>query len=698
MQTPRMEYSCCCRVESLQALRSLKPLLAGLCALAIYLGISLLGVTTALAQVSQQVPDALVENDDGGAVRITGQVTYTFGYFGLGVDQPTIAMLDHAGFVDRNPHFVAPIESQVLGQLLSDFRHSPFTYTLSLPIEPVGELRDVDGDNEHDKGVMIFVIAFDFNIFGDSYMDARDQLAYNWQYNYSSTRVTMNWEITGGKLLVYAPDDQQGFPAGFGDDGRLFTGDEPAVRLPQGYTVVDLDASPFRFDRSRYPSITLVEPDLAETVDLSDLSYTAAFDQLIDLLREEYAFTVEKGVDWDALHAAFRPQIEKAEREQDSLAFRRALGALALSIPDGHMNDSVYEDWSERIAGGVGLSLCETHDGRILVPQILSDSPADRAGIEPGAELIAINTVPAAQYVNEIELPWNVSSAHVRQIYQLYLAPLAPIGAAMEIEFVNPDAADTPRTVTLTSAAENVLDECGTHSATHRGLILGNSGQYPIDARFTPDNRYRYVISTDFAYELRLTIMLWERVLASLNDGYGEGLIIDLRQNPGGLGPLAAHMLAYLLSEPFDAYGYSEPSSAADGLPSGSSTIIERIVPVPPAMRYDGPVAVLVGPYCRSACEIFAYIVKATGRGAVIGAYPTAGMVGSVNWVNMPEDEQFYYSAGSVIDPNGQVIIEGTGVEPTILVPIDESTLFSETDPLVDAAIAYFDGLSGETP
>ena len=106
-------------------------------------------------------PDATVEiaNDEGGPVVLTGEVTYTNPFFTTGVSQPLIILEDQAGFVDRNEYFLFPQESQVLGQITSNFYESPFTYSVALPIEPQGSLRDVDHDGEEDTGVMYFINA-----------------------------------------------------------------------------------------------------------------------------------------------------------------------------------------------------------------------------------------------------------------------------------------------------------------------------------------------------------------------------------------------------------------------------------------------------------------------------------------------------------------------------------------------------------
>ena len=49
------------------------------------------------------------------------------------------------------------------------------------------------------------------------------------------------------------------------------------------------------------------------------------------------------------------------------------------------------------------------------------------------------------------------------------------------------------------------------------------------------------------------------------------------------------------------------------------------------------------------------------------------------------------FTVGRAVDMNGDIHIEGQGVPPTVKVPVDEETLFSDGDPLMDAAIDYLD-------
>jgi hypothetical protein len=57
----------------------------------------------------------------------------------------------------------------------------------------------------------------------------------------------------------------------------------------------------------------------------------------------------------------------------------------------------------------------------------------------------------------------------------------------------------------------------------------------------------------------------------------------------------------------------------------------------------------------------------------------------------MPEGLQLQYSTGRSVNADGEIIIEGTGVIPTVQVPVNEETLFAEGDPVLDAAVAHLD-------
>jgi C-terminal processing protease CtpA/Prc len=104
---------------------------------------------------------------------------------------------------------------------------------------------------------------------------------------------------------------------------------------------------------------------------------------------------------------------------------------------------------------------------------------------------------------------------------------------------------------------------------------------------------------------------------------------------------------------------------------------------------------VLVGPNCASACEYFTHDMTLQDRAAIVGQYPTAGLAGGQTTYLMPGGIQLQYSVNRGLDADGNIIIEGTGVVPTVKVPVNEDTLFSEGDPVQDAAVAWLDSQIG---
>ncbi len=636
---------------------------------------------------SGDFPMATIGSDEGGPVSITGVVSYTSPFFTAGVAEPIVILEDQAGFVDRNRGFIMPRASQTIGQITSDFFQSPFSYQIALPIEPQGTLKDVDHDGREDNGVQIFAIAYWTNKFGDPFLEERDLDGGGWSTAYASTLVSddadTEREIIGGKLLIFAPDNKQGFPAGFGDDGLLFTQDDPLVLVPKGYSLVDLDSDPFIFDRSRTPVVNLIEPDATALVDNSALGYAEAFDALVEQLSREYAFTEYKGVDWSSLHEQFRPLFEAAESTGDASAYRRALRDFSWAIPDGHVSGPfVFEDFREATSGGLGLALQKLTDESTIVSFLTPGGPADEAGIELGSQIFTLNGSDIDDAVDSaIAFSAPFSTEHDERLQKLRYVTRFPLGTEVDITWKNPGEQKI-QSATLTAVNESASFQFTSISNTLSGFEL------PLDYEYLDQSDLGYVQIYSFFDNELLTIQLWERLMDALNEKGVPGLIIDLRRNGGGNGFLANQMAAYFFDKPLILGNSGRYDEDIQNFYFDSSTEQRFYLP-PEELRYRGEIALLVGPDCASACEFFAYDLSLEDRSDIIGHYPTGGLGGSIERVLMPEGEFFTFTQGRFVDADGTIHIEGIGVKPTIVVPVDESTVFGQSDVLLDAAIAH---------
>jgi len=162
------------------------------------------------------------------------------------------------------------------------------------------------------------------------------------------------------------------------------------------------------------------------------------------------------------------------------------------------------------------------------------------------------------------------------------------------------------------------------------------------------------------------------------------GLIIDIRSNYGGSGGIAKNFAEYFINEEIEIgnHGYYN-----DEL--GEFEFFEEPPFLEPApVYYDKPVVVLVSQDCISACEGFAYYMRLNGRTTIIGHYPTAGAFGEVGLgqYSLPGEIDVQFPTGRPITPEGDILIEGEGIIPDILIPITIESALGEFDPVLEAA------------
>lgn len=595
-----------------------------------------------------------------------------------------VMLEDLTGFVQRDYTYEQPLEAQILGPVTVD-EEGVFSYTLNLPAAPTSPLNDVDNDEYIDQGVQIWQVIMSANYRNDPFLGERE--TQGWSAFYTSAHIDSENkdEITGGSLVIWAPDDKQEFPIGFGEDGLLFTEDDPAEYISSGYSIVDLDTEPFTFSKEPITSLTLFEGDLVVN-DLSEMTWSEGFEALHTQASLEYPFTEMKGIDWDALYEEIAPRIEAAEESEDETEYYLALRDYSWSIPDGHVGVGggaiASELFAVDTAGGYGFAIIGLDDGRLIAHIVTEDGPAEKAGLEWGAEILEWNGVPVAEAVAEVR-PWSLpmSSEELVLLQQYRYLLRAPLGTQAEVTFQNPGDDETT-TVELTAVSEM-------ESFSGTSIFAGfDPNTLPVEYDILP-NGYGYIKISSLSDDINLIIRLWEWAIERMIINQVPAIIIDMRHNQGG-SPLGSDFASSFVQERIDfsrSYYFSETSGEFETFrpPTYAEPHAE--------LYYDGQLAVLVSPACQSACEDVSYVLSTLPQTRVFGFYATNGIFGEVGRGQyiLPGGYSFQIPTGMAKDMEGNIIIEGTGVVPDERVPLTEETVKAQyvdgEDVVLDFAI-----------
>ncbi len=624
---------------------------------------------------------------DEGSVEpnmITGFFTYSNEFYPEGyAEEHAVGLFDMTGFILRDDEFVVSVESQVLGycQLKENFNNA--TYQLLLPAEPKGILNDLDQDGVDDLGVQVFAIEYAPNWTGGPFY-VKDDEYWGWP-TYLASVVTdseNDEEVIGGKIIVWAPDSEQAISSGFGDDGLLFTADDPVMAVPAGYSVIDLDTEPFTLIREAAPEIELIEPDDAAIKDFSEQSYTEAFNSMFEIVSKEYAFNgiAGKAPDWDALYDRVFPKIQAAEDNNRPYDYFLAMREFAMAFSDGHvgLNGGEQESyWVQRnIYAGYGFSIRELDDGRSIVVYILEGGPAEQAGMVLGAEILTLRGIPVAEAISMTE-PYSPQSTDFGLRYeQTVFVTRDGAGKSMEVSFQNPGQG--VKTVELASEVE--------FDSLYATYLGGDYDEWVLPIEYDvleEEELIGYVRVNSNSDDLNLAYRIYEKALEDFSEAEVDSLVIDLRLNFGG----TPYGLANYLTKNDIPMGQLEYYNENTGQfePEGDERVYEAM-----SKTYKfNTIVLLVDQFCFSACELEAYALSQVPGIIIIGEAPTAGVEGETARGNfdLPEGMSFGIPTGRFVLSDGSILLEGVGVVPDIDLPVTYESVLSEEDLVLQRAI-----------
>jgi carboxyl-terminal processing protease len=357
------------------------------------------------------------------------------------------------------------------------------------------------------------------------------------------------------------------------------------------------------------------------------------------------------------------PNLEEAARRINALLTELKTSHTGLLTPDDvdyYILHAVFgragmaqRDFDDRFWGagvtyaGIGHFSVRI-DGRDFVDAVLEGSPAERAGLKVGDEILAVDGAPyhpirsfrgkAGRRVGVSVRRAKDGVAETLPVQVMTIAPLHAFGEATRAS-ARVIERDSKRIGYV-----HVWASVGDDSANALEAALGELG-------VTPPHKQAFVMHRK------------ESGRRSEDRPRLDGLIVDMRGKIGGTGSNAGRYLDIL-----DARGPLVRSRN-----KGASARA--------ALR--GRTAVLIDHHTRSTGELFVHAYKRERQGPLIGTR-TAGAVSAASAYAMPGGNLLYLAV-SGLEIDGEVL-EGPGVTPNIEVarPVPYS---QGADPVLDAAV-----------
>ena len=313
--------------------------------------------------------------------------------------------------------------------------------------------------------------------------------------------------------------------------------------------------------------------------------------------------------------------------------YASALGDPYTEYYDKEETQAVLETSSGEFSG-IGATMSMNVDsGEITIVNVYKDSPADRAGIREGDVLYQVDDKETAGVDLDTVVSWIKGEK----------------GTDVTLHILR-DGGEIETTAT-------------------RDIIEVRTVEYEMK-----DGQTGYIAVSEFD---NVTYDQFKEALEDLEAQGMQGLVIDLRNNPGGNLSTVTDMLKLLLPEGTivstkDKYGNTDEITC-DG-----------------THEFTKPLAVLVNQYSASASEIFSGAIQDYGIGQIVGM-TTYGKGVVQQLMDLGDGTYLKVTIAEYYTPSGRSI-NGTGVEPDVEVEYEYDAEDPEADNQLEKALEVVRG------
>ena len=401
------------------------------------------------------------------------------------------------------------------------------------------------------------------------------------------------------------------------------------------------------------------------------------FDAVWKIVRDTHFDPAFDVATWDRVGTELRPKAIAATTPGELRGILRdMLGRLGLSHfavlpatpdrPGEHVNLSAQPGFDVRLMGR-----------QLVVTTVDPDGGAAAAGVRPGWIVQSIGGTPVTTLLAGIA---DSTPPRIAQIeaWRLTVTNLrGPSDTTADVSFI--DGSDATVTKSIERKAER--GEPVTVGSLPTMFVRVSSSMAS-----TPGGRKAGVI----AFNVWMTAV--DRDFQRAMDRFRstDGIVIDLRGNPGGLAGMIMGLSGHFLAEraTLGVMKTREQELRFNANPRLVNAAGERVEP------FKGPVAILVDGMTGSASECFAGGMQSLGRARVFGQ-TTMGQALPALFDRLPNGDVLIHAWADFVTGTG-VRIEGRGVIPDEPVDLTRKALLSGRDATLDGALAWMDRVGKE--
>lgn len=325
-------------------------------------------------------------------------------------------------------------------------------------------------------------------------------------------------------------------------------------------------------------------------------------------------------------------------------------------VEEENSDENLEDDALSRYGLGIDMRLI---NNKFVITRIEKDSAAAKANLKTGYIIEKINSVSLSELLARVELYYSVDRSIKKHLSSQIVNSFLNGADDSEVILNFLDENDAPQETKLKRERLN-------------GEIISIGENYPEQfLRFENDsinNDVGYIKFNIFAVPI---IGKFCDALTQLKDK--KAIVVDLRGNTGGiLGTMIA--LGGMLTEKEINLGTSVYKVGSENLKAFSKI-----------KNFKGRLVFLVDNQTVSAAEVFTAAVQENSRALVVGER-TAGEALPALSVKLPTGATLFYPIANFKTFKGN-LLEGRGVEPNYIVPLDRQSLLAGKDNQLETAL-----------